>query len=87
MKQIAQKNGAASLIEAITGTRAKGVKIPPPANQQRETFCGEAEPEKHDILVEKLTWDAKDLARNFIESGRRLADPPKSIAKDDAGAS
>ena len=87
LEEITQQHGAAVLIEAITGAPAQNVTIPPPANEQPVHFFDDSEKEKLARLVEKFKWNATELAQQFIASGRRLADPPASKAKDGMGTS
>lgn len=74
LKVIAAPQGAQALFDAMELAPARPVTCPPPRNETTQNFFGEKEKASLASLASRYAFDAEELARAFIRSGRRLAD-------------
>ncbi len=83
---IAEETGAREMFEAMDLAPSKAVICPPPRNEGAKPFFGEREREQLATLVGRFAFDEVDLARRFIDSGRRLAEgAPRTKARKVGG--
>ena len=76
LEEITTEDGARRLMEAITGEQPGSVTMPPPANELKRTHFGEEVRERIAEAMERVKWNAEEIAEGYFAAGRRLATPP-----------
>ena len=76
LEQIVCEDGARALLAAVTGTSPEAVTIPPPANELKNHHFGEDVHAQVAAMLDRVKWNAEELADAYFDAGRRLATPP-----------
>ena len=81
LDDIAQPAGARGLLTAMELAPPGEIDCPAPRNENPGTHFGPRDREALGRLTERFVFDADELARRFIASGRRLGDGPPTARR------